>query len=132
MQQLALLATATATAMLGACSGDGGVTLTMTASAGAPAYGEAPFPTDAVRDRDRLGAIAGLDRLVGKHADLIAAHAAALDGFGVRPLVEFFVDGALDPASVPARTAELAEAAGVVDVEPASPERGGVIAMAWR
>lgn len=126
MKQLALLAA------LGACAGDGGVTITMTASADAPAYGQAPFPTDAVREGERLGVIAGIEKLVGKHGDVIAAHAAALDGFGVRPLVEFFVDGALDPASIPARTAELAEAAGVVDVDPASPERGRVVAMDWR
>ncbi len=129
MKQLALVSVAAA---LGACSGDGGVTIAMRATADAPAYGDAPFPTDAVRDGDRLGAIAGIERLAGKHADLIAAHAAALDGFGVRPLVEFFVDGALDPASVPTRTAELAGAAGLVDVDPASPERGRVVPMDWR
>lgn len=129
MKQLAVLCVAGA---LGACAGDDGVTIAMRAAADAPAYGEAPFPTDAVRDGGRLGAIAGIERLVGKHADLIAAHIAALDGFGVRPLVEFFVDGALDPASVPARTAELADAAGLVDVDPASPERGRVVPMDWR
>ncbi len=127
MKLVALLCVA-----LAACSGDRGVTITMSAGAAAPAYGEAPFPTDALRDGDRLGVIAGLPALVGRHAELIAAHVASLDGFGVRPLIEFFVDGALDPASVPARTAELADAAGLVDVDPASPERGRVVAMDWR
>ncbi|HWU88678.1 MAG TPA: hypothetical protein VN253_15535, partial [Kofleriaceae bacterium] len=70
--------------------------------------------------------------LVGRHADLLAAHVAELDGFGLRPLVEFFVDGALDPGSVPARTTELADAAGLVDVDPLSPEHGRVVAMDWR
>jgi hypothetical protein len=122
-----------AVAGLGACDGDSGVTIVMTASDEPPAYGATPFPTDAVRESiDRLGPIAGLEGLVGKHADLIAAHVAELDGFGVRPLVEFFVDGALDPASIPARTAELTDAAGLVDVDPGSPERGRVVAMEWR
>ena len=121
-----------AAAALGACSGDDAVTITMTASADPPPYGAAPFPTDAVRDGDRLGAIAGLEALVGRHADLITAHVADLDGFGLRPLVEFFIAGALDPGSVPARTTELAEAAGLVDVDPGSPERGRVVAMDWR
>jgi dienelactone hydrolase len=123
--RLALLA-------LGACSSDGGVTIMMTASGDAPAYGQTPFPTDAVRDGDRLGTIAGLEALVGRHADLIGTHVAALDGFGVRPLVEFFVDGPIDQTSVPGRTTELADVAGLVDVDPASPERGRVIPMEWR
>jgi dienelactone hydrolase len=108
------------------------VTVTMTVSEEAPAYGTTPFPTDALRDGDRLGRIAGLDALAGRNADLVAAHIAALDGFGVRPLVELFLDGDLDPASIPARTTELTDAAVLVDVDPASPERGRVIAMDWR
>jgi hypothetical protein len=119
-------------ALCGACSDDAGVSIIMKVADRAPAYGEAPFPTDAIRDGDRLGAIAGLEALVTRHTDLIGAHIAALDGFGVRPVVELFVDGALDPASIPARTAELADAAGLVDVDPASPERGRVVAMDWR
>ena len=108
-----------------ACSDDSGVVVTMKVGAEAPAYGDTPFPTDAVRDGERLGVIAGLDSLVGKHDDLVVAHVAALDGFGLRPLVEFFVDGALDP--------ELPEVpGGLVDVDPASPERGREIAMEWR
>lgn len=130
MKPLALLAPFAP--LLAACSGDGGATFTMSASSSPPAYGDAPFPTDAVREGDRLGMIAGLDALVGKQADLIGAHVAALDGFGIRPLVEFFADAALDPASIPARTADRADAAGLVDVDPASPERGRVVAMDWR
>jgi dienelactone hydrolase len=126
----ALLATL---ALIAGCD-DGGAaaTITMTAGEAAPAYGTTPFPTDAVRDGDRLGVIAGLDAVVGEHADLVAAHVATLDGFGLRPVVEMFVDGALDPASVPARTAALADPAVVIDIDPASPERGRVVAMDWR
>ena len=118
--------------LLAACRDEAGVTVTMTATAGAPAYGEAPFPTDAVRDGQRLGMIAGLEGMASRKLDLVAAHVGALDGFGLRPLVEFFVDGALDPETIPTQTTELAEAAALVDVDPVSPERGRVIAMDWR
>ena len=67
------------------------VTVAMNATDKPPAYGTTPFPTDAVRDGDHLGAIAGLDALSAHHVDLITAHVAALDGFGLRPLVEFFI-----------------------------------------
>jgi hypothetical protein len=117
--------------VLVACGGDGGTSIKMSTSNDAPAYGESPFPTDAVRDGDHLGVIAGLDKLVVHHVDLVAAHIAALDGFGLRPLVEFPVDGKLDPASIPARTTDATIAA-LVDVDPASPERGRVLAMDWR
>jgi hypothetical protein len=116
--------------VLAACS-DGGTHVRMSQSSGAPAYGEAPFPTDAVREGDRLGEIAGIDKLVVHHVDLVTAHVAALDGFGLRPLVEFPIDGALDAAMIPSRTTTT-ELAALVDVDPASPERGRVIAMDWR
>ena len=117
---------------LAACGDDAhGVTILMAVTDAPPAYGTTPFPTDALRDGDHLGEIAGLDALAAHQVDLITAHVAALDGFGLRPLVEFFVDGALDPATIPARTTTLAEAAALVDVDPSSPERGRVIAMDW-
>ncbi len=117
---------------LAACGSDGGVTVKMTVSATAPAYGDTPFPTDALREGDRLGAIAGLDKLVGNHDDLVTAHIAALDGYGLRPLVEFFVDGELDAASIPLRTTSRDAAGALVDVDPASPDRGRVLALDWR
>jgi len=117
---------------LPACDDAAPVTVTMTVSDDAPGYGTTPFPTDAVRDGVRLGRIAGLEAIAGRNPDLVAAHVAALDGFGVRPLVELFVDGELDPMSVPAHTTQLTDAAVLVDVDPTSPERGRVIAMDWR
>ena len=115
--------------VVAACHGDGGTSFKMLTGDGAPAYGDVPFPTDAVRDGDRLGPIRGLDTLVGKHGDLVTAHAAALDGFGLRPLVEFFVDGELDPASIPARTTaeDGAEIAALFELE-----TGRVLPMDWR
>src|SRR5436190_23004427 len=71
--------------------------------------------------------------MMASHTDLVASHVAALDGFGLRPVVEFFVDGdALDPATIPAHTAALTDAIAVVDIDPASPATGEVIAMDWR
>jgi hypothetical protein len=119
-------------ALAAACDTPASATVVMSATAAPPAYGTTPFPTDAVRAGDRLGAIAGLEVLVARHAALVTSHIAELDGFGLRPLVEFFVTGALDPATVPARTTALTDAAALVDVDPSSPERGRVIAMEWR
>ena len=118
--------------IIAACDGASGVSVTLVAGADPPAYGDAPFPTDAVKDGDRIGPIAGFETLVSSHADLVTAHVAALDGFGLRPLVEFFVDGPLDAASVPATTSERAAAAALIDIDPASPERGRVVVMDWR
>ncbi len=109
-----------------------GTTFVMRVGDEAPAYGDAPFPTDALKQGDTIGSIAGLDRFAHLKLEAIDAQIGALDGFGVRPLVELFVDGALDPESVPATSAALEDAVGLVDVDPASPERGRVIAMDWR
>src|SRR5438046_2207354 len=93
---------------LAACGGgDDGVGIVMDVGADAPAYGRAPFPTDAVREGDHLGTIAGLDAIVKGKSELIASHIAALDGFGLRPVIEFFASGELDAQSIPARTAVL-------------------------
>lgn len=116
--------------LLGACS-DPATTVVMTTADEPPAYGSSPFPTDALRDGDHLAVLRGLDAIVDRHADIIAAHFASLDGFGLRPLVEIFVTGALDEASIPEHTASLSDAAVVIDVDPSSPERGRIIAMDW-
>jgi hypothetical protein len=112
-------------ALLAACSDAQPVTVTMSITEAAPAYGTTPFPTDALREGDHLGVIAGLDTIVVHHTDAVAAHLAALDGFGVRPLVEFFVDGDLVPEAI------TADAVGLVDVDPASPERGRAFDLEW-
>lgn len=117
---------------LAACGDDPSVTVIMEVTSESPPYGSAPFPTDAIRDGDRLGLVTGLDKLVGQYDDHVARQLAALDGFGVRPVVELFVDGALDPASIPAATSALADAALLVDVDPSSPARGSVLPMDWK
>src|ERR1043165_9712863 len=117
-------------AALAACSDDRTVVV-MTAANEAPAYGATPFPTDGLRDGDHLAVMRGLDGIVDRHGDFIAAQLAALDGFGLRPLVEFPLTGALDAESVPATTSAIGDAAGLVDVDPVSGEHGRVIAMEW-
>ncbi|MBV8757952.1 MAG: hypothetical protein JO257_11770 [Deltaproteobacteria bacterium] len=97
-----------------------------------PAYGDAPFPTDAVRVGAGLGVIDGLDKIVGNHADLLQAHLATLGGWGLRPAIEFFIDGPIDPATVPAVTSTLTDALVLIDVDPTTPEHGAPIPTEWR
>jgi len=104
-------------------------TFVMTTTDEAPAYGATPFPTDALREGEHLATLRGLDSILDHHADLVAAHLSALDGFGLRPLVEFFATGPLD--TIPDVTRSADDIAVVVDVDPTSPERGRVIAMEW-
>lgn len=91
------------------------------------------MPSDALLGDDgRVVAPAGLDAVVPLRTEEFAAHLARLDGWGLRPAVEFFVDGAVDAATLPATTDSLALGAALVDVDPASAERGRVLAMDWR
>lgn len=110
--------------VLAACgdSSSPATAITMKVGSAPPAYGDAPFPTDALRDGDHLATLTGLDKIVGFHGDLVAAHLAALDGFGLRPLVEFPVEhGDLDPNSITDASAALV----AVDT-------GEAIAMDWQ
>jgi hypothetical protein len=101
--------------------------------AGAPRYGEAPLPSEAWRRADgSMAPLEGLETAVPRDADFLAAHVARLDGAGMRPLVEFPLSGPLDPDTVPAHTSATGDAAVVIDVDPASPERGRVIPYEWR
>ncbi len=115
--------------LFGACGDDGGgVHVISTIAADSPAYGSVPFPTDAVRDGDHLGIIGGLDAIARGHADLIARHVAALDGFGLRPAIEFFIaGGALDATTLPAATTALGDGVFVLDTE-----LGTVVPFDWR
>lgn len=100
----------------------------------APVYGRAPFPTDALRAGPKLGLIRGLQSIVRleANADLVAAHLAELDGFGLRPTVEFFLQGAIDPETVPATTRSLEDAVFVLEVDPDTNEKGAPLAFDWR
>jgi fermentation-respiration switch protein FrsA (DUF1100 family) len=100
----------------------------------APAYGTTPFPTDALRQGPKLGRLRNVEGFVGvdTNADLLASHLAELDGFGLRPTVEFFIQGAIDPTTVPARTSALTDAVFVLEVDPATAESGAPIVFDWK
>ncbi len=88
-----------ALALISACS-DPATTVVMIAGSEAPAYGTTPFPTDALREGDHLAKLEGLETVVERNAEKVALNLAALDGFGLRPLVEFPVTAPIDPATV--------------------------------
>lgn len=98
----------------------------------APAYGRTPFPTDAVRDGLHLGPIKGLERMAKQHGDLIGAHLATLDGFGLRPTIEFFFEGSVDEDTVPVLTRRLDDALIVMDVDPMTGEDGAAVPFEWK
>ncbi len=104
-----------------------GTTVVMDVGDVAPAFGRAPYPTDAVREGDHLGTIAGLDLMARGATDKVAAHLAALDGFGLRPAIEFFIDGDLGDGSIPATTDALRDALVVIDLETGQP-----LAFDWK
>ena len=125
--------------LAGACAGPPSTTtqhtarLAVPADRSAPLYGQAPFPGDAWRGPDgHIEPPANLDAVAATHTDLLAAHLATLDGWGVRPLVEFFIDGDLDPTALPATTSDLDAPAFVIDVDPDSPHQGRVVPYDWR
>jgi hypothetical protein len=126
---LALAGSGLLLAAASACGDDLGATairLELPDDGSAPAYGQAPYPSDAWRTDDgHLEPPAGLEAIFHRDPELIAAHLAALDGFGVRPLIEFPIDGALDLASI-------AGAARVIDIDPDSPERGREVRYDWQ
>jgi dienelactone hydrolase len=101
-------------------------------SADPPLYGRAPFPTDALREGPQLGLIGGLEAMAEQHTDVIAQHLQALDGFGLRPTVEFFVQGAIDESTIPALTHELTDALIVLDVDRDTGEAGAPVPYEWR
>jgi dienelactone hydrolase len=87
-----------------------------------------------MRDGPRLGYISGLDRVIGvpASADLVAQHLAALDGWGLRPTVEFFLQGPIDPATVPETTSALTDSVFVLEVDPETAEKGAPLQYDWR
>jgi pimeloyl-ACP methyl ester carboxylesterase len=99
----------------------------------APAYGRSPFPTDALVEGRNIGPIAGLDRMAKQHFDLIGAHLSTLDGWGLRPTVQFFIEGELDAGTIPEDTTRaLADALIVMDVDPSTGEDGAAVPFDWR
>jgi hypothetical protein len=109
------------------------VRMQVAADGSAPAYGEAPFPSDAVRGADgRIERIAGLEAVVPRGAEVFLDHLTTLDGFGLRPTVEFFLASDAGTDAAPLRSLDASAAALLVDVDPTSPERGRVLPSEWR
>lgn len=97
-----------------------------------PTWGQAPFPSDLFVTEGRIGPIAGIEELAPLAVDVLNAQLGALDGFGLRPVIELPVAGTLDAASLPARSADSAAPIFVLNVEAGSPGYGEVIAYDWR
>lgn len=79
------------------------------------------MPSDALRNASgRIGLIRGLERIAPGHTDLLRSHLATLDGFGLRPVIEFPIDGEIDPTSLEGDALFLLD------------DSGARIAMDWR
>lgn len=97
----------------------------LTLGAGIPAFGEVPFPSDLQLGADGTIAIdTGLERVVASSASVITdgfvkTHGYARQGNGV-----FFLDGAVDGASLPGAATADSGSVVLVDVDDASPRRG--------
>lgn len=98
-----------------------------------PAYGTVPLPSDALLGpAGRLERFAGLELHAPYNSELLQQHVATLDGSGLRPLIEIFFDGELDPSSIPSRSNDSSAAVHLRDVDPASPSFGAVLDVEWR
>ncbi|MBX7192966.1 MAG: hypothetical protein K1X94_12950 [Sandaracinaceae bacterium] len=97
----------------------------------AMAFGDVPFPSDLYLGTDGTYDLASLPTSSrAARIDALLAEVGRQTGACVTCGTHFYVDGALDPASLPARIDALATAPIVMaDVDPASPERGRLIAL---
>src|ERR1043166_4321198 len=118
-----------------ACDGGGTVQARFPSptSSPPPLYGDAPFPSDLyIGDDGRIGVIDGISLIGFLQADKLQAQLSQLDGFGTRPVVQFFFDTPIDAASVPEATSSVDDAVFVLDVDRASPAFGHAIPFEWR
>lgn len=110
--------------------------ITATAVAPGPgevaAYGAAAFPSDLFLVDGRIGPLPGLEALAPKETDTLREQLAALDGFGLRPLIELPFQGAVDAGTVPGRTSTSAAPLFLVNVDERSPQQGEVTAVDWQ
>lgn len=87
-----------------ACAGESGGTailLDLPGDGSVPSYGTAPYPSDAWMESDgTMAAPHGIDTVIGRDSQLVAEHLDRLDGAGKRPLIEFPVDGLIDPSTL--------------------------------
>lgn len=93
----------------------------------APLYASTPFPGDPWIEADgKVAAVEGLELIAPEAYAAIVAQLVTLDGFATRPTIEIFLDGSLDPASLPARTTETSAPIFVFDAT------GHAVPFDWR
>lgn len=100
-------------------------------SSGPMDFGAVPFPSDLYLDADGHAALASLPARPSsaeRTEDLLAA-VARQRGFCTTCGTHFFVDGALDPTSVPSEVGAATDPIVMIDADPASPDRGAVIPL---
>lgn len=96
----------------------------LTVGTGVPPFGDVPFPSDLQLDADGTIAIdAGLERIVANSAVILDGFAKT-HGFARQASGVFFVDGAVDGASLPGSATADSSSVVLVDVDDASPRRG--------
>ncbi len=115
----------------GGSAGESGAsgTVPLTSFASDTGFYDAPFPSDHRRDAAGRPSLAGFPNPdgVGLVDDVLALTTADADGFAVTAGAFFRFSAPLDPASLPAApldTLESSAAVFLIDVDPASPERG--------
>jgi hypothetical protein len=93
---------------------------------GAHRFGDVPFPSDLHLDANGdIHITGGLERFMTQGIDIVAGGLAGTRGFARQASGIFFVDGAVDPATLPAvATSEPGASVALVDVDAASPRRG--------
>ncbi|MBK7974554.1 MAG: hypothetical protein IPK07_15150 [Deltaproteobacteria bacterium] len=113
----------------GTSEGGTAATVPLTSLASGAAFYDAPYPADHRRDADGRPSLAGFPNPdgIGLVADVLALTTADADGFGVTTGAFFRFSAPLDPASLPAAPLDTLESSApvfLIDVDPASPERG--------
>ncbi len=109
--------------------GDGASTTAITSFAADASFYDSPFPSDHRRDEDGRPRLDGFPNPDGVALvdDVLALTLRESDGFSVTAGAFFRFTAALDPTSLPAAprdTLVAGAAAFLIDVDPASPERG--------
>ena len=103
-------------------AGPGPVRARFELAEGPMAFGAIPWPDDLYRDTDGDVRVRALG---GAQADVLAEAYATLDGFGLRPVITFGFDAAIDPDSLPSTPEDtLAQRAAVflIDADTGSPQ----------
>lgn len=101
---------------------------------GVPSFGAVPYPSDLYLDPDgHVAELAGLERLLSKHPEHLAKALHGTRGFARQAGAVFYLDGELDPASLPSGvTDDPSSGVALVDVDPDSPRRGQSYAVQAR